>query len=426
MSSPEFCLHVVDAFDDAVLTDALPTRWVRREATLDDATGPLRIAAYDFGLSVGHPMATFLTDRVAAAALESHRARRLILVLDVSGEAPVVARRQYDEWYDAFRTFGLHPDLIVFVSQNISAPRMHANFCRVRGVERRMHVLTYHLWLRYLLREMPAELRDEASFAARQEAYLGARRAGPEHLALCMMHRLRPHRIRMALSLLQSGLWDRCLISFGGLEPERRRVESAEAEGQRATSVMDQFRELDGVEPLLPLLPELEAKGMVSLDFAFEFDRHHRYYHEIVLQLPEALYRSTLFSIVTETEMRDRPIRYTEKSIKPFACYHPFVLFGNPGTLELLRGLGFTTFEGLIDESYDTVTDPSERFAAAFAQVQRLATLPPEAWEAVTGVLIANARHYAFGLEAAFEEQVDRPLVAYLDRLARAEAASAA
>jgi hypothetical protein len=44
----------------------------------------------------------------------------------------------------------------------------------------------------------------------------------------------------------------------------------------------------------------------------------------------------------------------TEKTYKPIAHQHPFMLMGMPGTLAHLRSLGFETYDHLFDESYDT------------------------------------------------------------------------
>ena len=45
----------------------------------------------------------------------------------------------------------------------------------------------------------------------------------------------------------------------------------------------------------------------------------------------------------------------TEKTYKPIAYYHPFMVLGGASTLAHLRNLGFMTFDHLWDESYDLV-----------------------------------------------------------------------
>ncbi len=73
--------------------------------------------------------------------------------------------------------------------------------------------------------------------------------------------------------------------------------------------------------------------------------------------------------------MLDRPARITEKALKPLLNGHPFIVFGNPGSLALIKALGFATFPELVDESYDEEPDPPRRFELAFAQLRRLCGL---------------------------------------------------
>jgi hypothetical protein len=67
----------------------------------------------------------------------------------------------------------------------------------------------------------------------------------------------------------------------------------------------------------------------------------------------------------------------------------PFVVIGAHRLLESLRRLGFRTFTGFIDEEYDTLPDRHERFAAAYAEIRRLAALP----ERRVALMLHSMRH---------------------------------
>ena len=71
-------------------------------------------------------------------------------------------------------------------------------------------------------------------------------------------------------------------------------------------------------------------------------------------------YDSTYCSLVIETS-QVQPTFVTEKSYKPIAYFHPFMIIGSPGTLAFLRQAGFETFDNLFDESYDSVHDLHQR-----------------------------------------------------------------
>ena len=80
-------------------------------------------------------------------------------------------------------------------------------------------------------------------------------------------------------------------------------------------------------------------------------------------------YARTNFSVVSEARVqwpaRSATARFvTEKTFKPIAAQHPLIVYGTPGTLAYLHELGFETFDHVIDESYDHVTDPAARLDA--------------------------------------------------------------
>jgi hypothetical protein len=78
---------------------------------------------------------------------------------------------------------------------------------------------------------------------------------------------------------------------------------------------------------------------------------------------------------VLETLFDDCRWHLTEKSLRPIACGKPFILAATPGSLEYLRTYGFETFNGLIDESYDTIIDSKDRLTAIIVEMKRIAML---------------------------------------------------
>lgn len=81
-------------------------------------------------------------------------------------------------------------------------------------------------------------------------------------------------------------------------------------------------------------------------------------------------YIDTCFSLVTET-IFDYPYTFrTEKIWKPIIMEHPFVVAANRGFYRDLHAAGFRTFGHLIDESFDTLDDPTERAEKIVAVVR--------------------------------------------------------
>jgi hypothetical protein len=52
----------------------------------------------------------------------------------------------------------------------------------------------------------------------------------------------------------------------------------------------------------------------------------------------------------------------TEKVWKCIKYGHPFVVVGTAGILEVLRSSGYRVFDNIIDNSYDTIQDPTQRW----------------------------------------------------------------
>ena len=69
--------------------------------------------------------------------------------------------------------------------------------------------------------------------------------------------------------------------------------------------------------------------------------------------LDEDDYKRTFISIVTETLTDGGTLFISEKTWKPIMVGHPFMVYGNQGTLAYLKSLGYRTFDRWIDESYD-------------------------------------------------------------------------
>lgn len=90
-----------------------------------------------------------------------------------------------------------------------------------------------------------------------------------------------------------------------------------------------------------------------DMTFSLDNDAGQRYMHP-------SWYDSTFCSVVVETDQHG-PVFVTEKSCRPLAYWHPFMIVGTVGTLAFLRSQGFETFANIFDESYDSEQDLKTR-----------------------------------------------------------------
>jgi hypothetical protein len=104
-----------------------------------------------------------------------------------------------------------------------------------------------------------------------------------------------------------------------------------------------------------------------GLDFIESYDNNEDYFvdsnlnYNLAFNLNETLHLNTFVNVFTETLFEEDTIFLSEKIFKPLFCCQPFIVFGNPGTLEELQKIGFKTFGDFWDESYDKEIDFTKR-----------------------------------------------------------------
>lgn len=109
---------------------------------------------------------------------------------------------------------------------------------------------------------------------------------------------------------------------------------------------------------------ELKRKVPYSINDSLRWDDNYG--------RPE-FYTETFCSVILETYYTTtNEFIITEKTIKPLAFEHPFLLFGPKGCLKELKSYGFETFSDVFDESYDEIDNEIQRLEAIFKEMLRI------------------------------------------------------
>tara|TARA_X000001036_G_scaffold311084_1_gene289804 strand:- start:3396 stop:4664 length:1269 start_codon:yes stop_codon:yes gene_type:complete len=82
--------------------------------------------------------------------------------------------------------------------------------------------------------------------------------------------------------------------------------------------------------------------------------------------------------VVTETYQTNGQTFFSEKIFKPMIYWQPFILVGAQHDLKSLRSFGYKTFDGIIDETYDTIENNEERLKATIKEIERIIKLSDE------------------------------------------------
>lgn len=159
------------------------------------------------------------------------------------------------------------------------------------------------------------------------------------------------HRPKFVLELIKNNLFDKGLVSL------------------LQTPEFDEWAEREGNE---------EYKSLIKNKYPFVVDYEDERFvsgmHNFFTK--KDMWMKTYFSIVAETSAEDDWIFITEKTVRPMIYYHPFIMWGNPGTLDVLRRHGFKTFPEFFDESYDRIENKEIRLQKVIENVERLCSLP--------------------------------------------------
>jgi hypothetical protein len=84
------------------------------------------------------------------------------------------------------------------------------------------------------------------------------------------------------------------------------------------------------------------------------------------------IYNQSAYTVVCETNYDNHYSFYTEKIVKPILAERLFIVFSGQHYLRNLRSLGFKTFNGIVDETYDSIADNDQRFKLACEQITYL------------------------------------------------------
>ncbi len=308
--------------------------------------------------------------------------------------------------HESLQALSINPRQVIHVTQDRTHVAHYENWSRRQQVADQIHILTYDFYVRRHFTESWRNL--ERVFQKKRRRFLKDRVL--EKQFVCLNFKPRAWRIALLTRLLRDGLWDEGFVSFGGLEVDNL----AATQGSivwREGGPAAQFLELPVAEESEAFLPALLEKKQVLFDVGETLDQTAMITRS--LDFDTKIYVRSGFSLVSESEMTQFRYRVTEKPFKPLSNCHPFILFGNHQALDIIRAFGFQTFGDWIDESYDEIADPSERFNAAYKAFLEFRSRGSEVIlkdKALRRRLLENLAHATGGVQRLYETTWDKDL----------------
>lgn len=265
----------------------------------------------------------------------------------------------------------VNPKNIYYMSGALNGVEAYQDFCERNSIppEKMINIgaaLTWEQGLLHWRNDSPYEIKNK------------------EKVFLCFNRISRSHRFLLTMTLLRHDLVQKAFYSYFPENTYGYNLDGVLRDLSFDIKNTDWYNELVGIfdrnRNLFPM--KLNIDPTYNKTFLDQDDI--RYYAE------------SYFSLVTETYFFQRQhtishnsihsikdnhtIFLTEKTFKPIAMKHPFILVARPGSLAKLRELGYKTFSPFIDETYDTVEDDIERMNCITTEVNKLASKTPEEW----------------------------------------------
>jgi hypothetical protein len=330
------------------------------------------------------------------------------IVLDASREGAVHKGVRSDLIHNLLQERAISPRHVLYMTQDRSYGDDYRRYCERGGlVPMEVRVYDYFVQSLFLSLEQDGERLFEEGLARRLE--LGPKR---DRRFLSMNFNPRPTKVLFLLRLIKDGLWEQGWISFAGFEWMRGRGVTAD-DMAAAMLALPGFEEM--ARDCIGLMAELERAGPQVLGAPSGTDPRSV---DRLGQVELEEYRQSWFSVVSETEMRPRLHRITEKPFKPLLNFHPILVLGGPGSLKLIRAYGFETFEGLFDETYDEEEEPRTRFEMVYGELLRFCRMEePELARRISEVedrVLYNARWGLVELPIVFRRRIDVEMVSGL------------
>lgn len=166
---------------------------------------------------------------------------------------------------------------------------------------------------------------------------------------------------------------------------------------------------IDKMQPFLnDFIYSYNSKGIFLPDDEQNFAHWQRNFNPM-------WYNDTYFSVVAETTVDPGDLFISEKTFKPIAYYHPFLVLGQPGILDYLKSQGFETFDNLFDESYDNQSNLFKRIDILYNNVKNFNRIP---YDKLTLEKINHNRNLFFNKELIIErirKEIIEPTLEYAE-----------
>lgn len=268
--------------------------------------------------------------------LKDLRDKKAFLMLDQSLEG-YQTPWLWDYFHKQCQEWDVSPKRIIYVTGNMIADEVYNKWCEDNNIIEKLKVIPYpHFELDMGMTCYGRSKGEKAHPLPTFQDHINYKIEHPERLKsfACLNKRIRPQRVWFYNYLYHSGLLKDGLVSMNDFPKHWYQWEGKNMDEEL----------LNEITKDLPLL--VYDKPNNELDDSFYINRFN---DDICLD--------TFVTVISEAHCgdSDQTMFLSEKTFKVLACRHPYMIMGNKDSLNMMRKIGYKTFDGFIDEGYDTL-----------------------------------------------------------------------
>ena len=301
--------------------------------------------------------------------IDDLRSNRAFLLLDQSHEG--YQTLWLWEWFhNNCDDYGIDPNRIIYVTGNLDSDDQYTEWANLHQIVNRIKVIPYphfELMIYDTADNYNCYTKTIINIFQKQKLptlsdQLDYKNNNLKNIKMfnALQKRARAHRIWFFKYLYENMLLDTNIVSMNSFEFHKTYYE-----GRNIDKEM-----FDKLEKITPIFPPQTAKK-TKMDEFIDSDCG-----EYLTELNEQIMLDSWLTVVSEASFGDleNTCFISEKTFKPIFCYHPFIIFGNRGSLKRLREMGYKTFSPFINEEYDEL--PTwERMDAITKELIRLSSM---------------------------------------------------
>jgi len=279
------------------------------------------------------------------------QAGKAILLIDQTVEG-YHSEWVWDWFHNKCKQYNISPKAIIYATGNQLAKEQYNLWCNKNKIDDKIQVipsvsLAYYIYQTYKQHNLDINFNNLLSFKENNNI----------KLYNCTNLRPRPQRIINFLQLVQSNLINDGLISIGNSN-------DWQITDKQLLDYKLSKKTIKVGKNLTPMI--INHKQHNDTEFS-----------SFITRILDDVYEQTWVSLITESSYfeHEESVFISEKTFKAIAAMHPFIIVGSKHSLKYLRKLGYKTFDGFIDESYDDLDD-EDRFTAVMESLNKIKNIP--------------------------------------------------